>query len=85
MHWFSVGGVIAPLMFSVKYNFECDGWISNFCLLCNMFLLAFWFILCQNLTSFPFGQDFQIFMTVVNFKEKYFQFKKYTISNFWIC
>ena len=36
-------------------------------------------------TNFTFGQDFQIFMTVVNFKEKYFQFKKYTISNFLIC
>ena len=27
-------------------------------------------------TNFPFGQDFQIFMTVVNLKEKYFQLKK---------
>ena len=35
-------------------------------------------------TNFPFGQDFRIFMTMVNFKEKYFQFKKYTISNFLI-
>ena len=34
-------------------------------------------------TNFTFGQDFQIFMTEANFKEKYFQFKKYTISNFW--
>ena len=36
-------------------------------------------------TNFTFGQDFQIFMAEVNFKEKYFQFKKYTISNFLIC
>ena len=87
-----MGGVIAPLMFSVKHNFESDGWTGNFCLLCNMFLFAICFILCQKFTSFlafntnfPFVQDFQIFMTVVNFKEKYFQFKKETISNFWIC
>ena len=36
-------------------------------------------------TNFTFGQDFQICTTEVNFKEKYFQFKKYTISNFLIC
>ena len=57
-----------------------------------MFLFALWFILCQTFTTFlalsinfTFGQYFQIFMTVVNFKENYFQFKKYTISNFLIC
>ena len=55
-----MGGVIAPLMFSVKHNFECDGWFGNFCVLCYLFLFAFLIILCQKFTSFGVQDQFSI-------------------------
>ena len=67
-----VGGSVTFAYSVICFCLHFDSFCSK-----NLQLLAF-------STNFPFGKDFRIFMTVVNFKEKYFQFKKYTISNFLI-
>ena len=64
---------------------------SIFCFYSEICLFAFWYILsitvarvCLVVPIFPLDFFFR-FSWVVNFKENYFQFKKYTIFNFLIC
>ena len=41
-------------------------------------------ILCL-ITIFLLGHDFRIFAKVADFEEIFFQVKKYTVSNFFLC
>ena len=42
-------------------------------------------ICIQLITIFLLGHDFRIFAKVADFEENFFQVKKYTVSNFFIC
>ena len=86
-----MGGVITPLFLALNIilnvifkSIFC--FYSDICFICT--LIYFEPHNCKILSlrsNFPFGLLFQIFVTVVNFKENYFKFKKYTISNFLMC
>ena len=52
--------------------------------ICIQFLVKIYNILCL-ITIFLLGHDFQIFAKVADFEEIFFRFKKYTVSNFFLC
>ena len=87
-----MGGVISPLIVNLKLmiNAKISIYVTFYdfkSLMCLHFYSFFLKIFkpLTVITDFLFRQFFVIFVKKTKFKENYFQFEKYTISNCLIC